>query len=111
MNWKYRVDGQTHILSQSEHDEVRQGIRDKMDIISLREGKLGINPRFIRSFSETDERTDSQHNSQFQLSNGPEQDIMEIRRKASGYLESTHDDFRKRMGWSEKSYKEVIGEK
>ena len=59
-NWRYRIDGDEVILSDEEHRQVQDGIAQGAGIITLRGGNLGINPKFVRKFTATENPTDVQ---------------------------------------------------
>jgi hypothetical protein len=99
MNWRIKVDGEAVIVSQSEHDEVVEGIKAKMDLISLREGKVLINPRFIRTMMETNEETESQYAEKLKTLPSPEEDIDRQRDPIRKLFVQSHDEFYKKMGW------------
>jgi len=60
MNYRYRIDGEDVIVSAEEHAKILDGIKNKINLIVLRGGKLGINPVFIRKMTETDTLTNEQ---------------------------------------------------
>lgn len=99
MNWKYKIDGDTIIVSRVEHDEIVEGIKSKMDLISLRDGKLLVNPRFIRMVSETDLETDVQYKERLKTLPSPEEDIERKRDPVRKLFVQSHDEFYKKMEW------------
>ncbi len=94
-NWKYRIDANDVILSDAEHEKIKQGIKDKLPIIELREGSLAVNPSFIRFYSRTDKNTEPEERER----------LRSFAQSAAGlrpvgeWLSQHHDQFYAKMGW------------
>jgi hypothetical protein len=63
MNYRYRIDGEDVIVSGEEHAKILEGAKNKVNLVILRGGKLGISPAFIRKMTETETLTDEQEES------------------------------------------------
>lgn len=65
-NYRYRIDGEDVIVSQEEHGYIQEGIAKKLNLVVLRGGSLGVNPMFIRKFTETDTPTALQEKEKYE---------------------------------------------
>lgn len=75
-NFFIKIDKDEVVVSESEYAQIKAGIRDKSNLIFLREGKLVINPIMIKLIQETNKPTESQekaHEGQLRLSPGDRQ--------------------------------------
>ena len=94
-NWKYRIDNNDIILSDAEHEKIKQGIKDKLPIIELREGSLAVNPSFIRFYSRTDKNTEPEEKERLKKFSQSSAGL----RPVGEWLANHHNDFYERMGW------------
>ena len=75
-NFFIKIDKDEVVVSESEYAQIKAGIRDKSNLIFLREGKLVINPIMIKLIQETNKPTEIQekaHEGQLRLSPGERQ--------------------------------------
>ena len=59
-NYLLKVDKDEVVVSESEYSQIKEGIRSKMNLVFLREGKLAINPIMIKLIRETNRLTEAQ---------------------------------------------------
>lgn len=60
MNYRYHVDKKEYVLSEEEHLQVQEAIKDGIMLVYLRNNTLAINPSFIRSLDQTTDPTPMQ---------------------------------------------------
>ena len=58
MNYLIKIGDKDVIISKEEYEEIKEGIKNKSNLIFLRNGNLCINPISIKLIKETDEMTD-----------------------------------------------------
>ena len=104
MNYKYKMIDAEYVLTEQEHTYCVDQFKKGKSIILLREGKLGINMNFLKSWNETDHKTDSQEQQVLKLPSAflPEGSLDDGRRRAQGFIKISHDDFFAKMGWKHK---------
>ena len=98
MNWRYTYNKEDMIVSNEEHQQILEGIRQKGTLVILRGGKLGINPAFVRKFVETQQLTDEQEvqrTKQLSLEERPYQAPTPSEREAN---RKKHDEFMMKFG-------------
>ena len=70
-NYLLKVDKDEVVVSGDEYSQIKEGIRNKINLVFLREGKLVINPIMIKLIQETNKPTEIQekaHEGQLRLS-------------------------------------------
>ena len=91
------------ILTRQEHEKVMEGVNNGSALVLLREGALGINPKFIRKFGETYQPTDIQsRNNALQRIEAPKPATEKRGEgfvKVGDHLTDSHFEFYERMGW------------
>ncbi len=71
-NYNYRIDDKNFILSQDEHNQVQNNIKNGKTVIYIRNGSLIINAHFIRYVSKTDQCTDIEVDHKLEVKQLPE---------------------------------------
>ena len=102
MNYRYRVDDIDIILSPEEHEVVKLDFNKGLSPVFLRGGKLALNKNFVRYVVETENLTleqEEKRNNVLKLPIESESAVDDKKEEARSYLERTHDEFYKRMGW------------
>ena len=56
-NYLYKVNKREIILSEEEHNKIKEGQENGIDIVYLRNDTLGIKPRMVDFFEETNQPT------------------------------------------------------
>lgn len=59
-NWRYKIDGDELILTDEEHNQVQEAIGKGANFIKIRNGTIGVQPMFMRKFTQTEQPTDIQ---------------------------------------------------
>ena len=104
-NYLLKVDKDEVVVSGDEYSQIKEGIRNKINLVFLREGKLAINPIMIKLIQETHKPTEAQEREQagqLKLSPGD--------RKPS--TRTIINEFRKALGEDDSDFKNcgVCGE-
>ena len=76
MNYILKVDKDEVVVSEDEYSQIKDGIRNKVNLVFLRGGELAINPIMIKLIQETNKPTEIQekaHEGQLRLSPGDRQ--------------------------------------
>ena len=102
MNYNINIDKENIVISEEEYGIIKEGIKNKSNLIFLRNGNLCINPIMIKFVKETHAPTDEQvqkRDSQLKLSPGERGTDREVERKklrtsATGFSRMLEDD-----GW------------
>ena len=97
MNYNINIDKENIVISEEEYGIIKEGIKNKSNLIFLRNGNLCINPIMIKFVKETHAPTDEQvqkRDSQLKLSPG-ERDS----EKKKTILNSYYKNFGTGEGW------------
>lgn len=98
MNWRYIVDKDEIILTPEEHFQILDGMKQRANLITLRNGKLGINPMFVRKFSETEQLTDEQLDRRTKTLALEDKPFREMTPFEQEERRNQHNDFMQRFG-------------
>jgi hypothetical protein len=99
-NFRYRLVDVDYILSEEEHEKVKEFVAKGNNNIFLRGGSLMINMSFVRSINETDELTDMQLAERSKILKLEQGNLSEEREKGRVFLQNTHNEFYERMKWN-----------
>lgn len=82
MNYRYKIDNDSFILSSEEHAKVQEAIRQGGKFIVLRAGAIGLNTSYCKFFRPTDDATEKQEQEKYaQLGGETNEGSYKINRK------------------------------
>lgn len=99
-NYRYKIKGEDIIVSYEEHQKILTGQEEGADMVYLRNGKLGVNPKKIDFFKETNLLTEEQEEEREKsLKLSEARDMEQPNPAMSAKVQEGKAELYKKMGW------------
>ncbi len=102
MNYLIKVKGEAVVITQEEMEKIKVGQNEGVDMVYLRDETMGINPKRVDMFKETNQNTEYEEKTARENAIVDSSKLLAERKnsKSQEFLKKVHFDYYKKKGWN-----------